>query len=147
MSTYYYYKLENKNIIPDDAINFHISLSNVEKLPELPQCLEMLKCNDNKLVELPELPGLLQYLYCYKNKLVELPYLPETLLDIKCYINKITELPELPVNIDNLECSYNNIKYLSLHNCQVIKNINSVIISRNPIYYSFNSVKEFQESL
>ena len=147
MSTYYYYKLENKNVIPDDATIFHISLSNVEKLPELSQCLKMLKCNDNKLIELPELPGLLQYLYCYKNKLVELPYLPKTIFDIKCYINKLTELPELPNEIENLECSYNNIKYLSPHNCQIIKNINSVIISRNPIYYGFNDIEKFKESL
>jgi hypothetical protein len=66
-----------------------------------------------------------------------------------CNNRKLTELPELPDGLDNLCCVNNNIKYLSQHNCEVIKNIKISCfgILGNPISEGFNTDEKFIESL
>jgi len=126
MSYTYYKKLDDKIKIPDDAIKFDCWSYNLRELPELPIGLIELKCYGNKLTELPELPKNLKELHCNHNKLVELPKLPDKL--------------------EVLDSTWNNIKYLSLNNCQIVKNVDLTIMN-NPISSGFASDREFQDSL
>ena len=53
----------------------------------------------------------------------------------------------IPIKLENLQCYNNNIKYLSPHNCKIIKNIEVVCIFENPIYDNFKDIWEFLDSL
>ena len=48
--------------------------------------LKIFDCNYCNLTELqlPDLPDLLTHLDCENNKLIELPYLPHTLIELNC---------------------------------------------------------------
>jgi len=122
---YYYKYLDDKSIIPEDAVKF-ICKNNLSELPEIPDGLITLGFSKNKLTGLQELP--------------------QTLLILWCHNNNLNELPELPLSLTQLFCYNNNIKYLSLHNCQIVKNILTGIL-QNPVSEGFNSDREFQESL
>jgi Leucine-rich repeat (LRR) protein len=98
------------------------------ELPELPVTLEELYCYQNELTELPELPQSLIILSCGTNNLTELPELPQSLIILGCGNNNLTALPELPITVETFDCRCNNIKYLSPNNCQVIKNIENIVI-------------------
>ncbi len=99
------------------------------------------------LTKLPELPNNIKQLHCYRNKLIYLPALPNKLIFLDCGYNKLTELPELPETLSGLWCENNNIKYLSQHNCEVIKNIHNLNILDNPVSNRFDDNKEFKDSL
>jgi len=166
---YSYNNLVDKSKIPDDASSFNCYWANLSKLPELPIILQYLICSHNKLVELPKLPDGLKNLGCIYNNLTELPELPKSIIGLNCYNNKLVELPELPDGLKNLDCGNNklvelpklpiniailrfagnNIKYLSPHNCSVIKNINCFNLSTlyNPVSSGFDRNEEFQASL
>ena len=75
-----------------------LDLSNLglNTLPQLPNNLETLLCNDNNLSELPTLPDNLERLYCQKNILTSLPPIPNSLIILNCENNKLTSLPPLP---------------------------------------------------
>ena len=146
MVLYFYEDLIDKNNIPDDTTEYRCGNNYLTKLPELPGKLERLYGSYNKFTELPELPLGLKFLSCEYNNLVELPELPLSLEVLFCYNNNFVELPELPINLEALDCYNNNIKYLSTHNCQIIKNIELEILY-NPVSDNFNSDKEFQDSL
>ena len=62
-----------------------------------------------------------------------------------CNNNNLTELPELPERIDTLECMYNNIKYLSLHNINIIKMMDPDFIEllHNPFSNGFETMEDF----
>ena len=79
--------------------------------------------------------------------ILELPVLPIKLVVLYCNENKLTALPELPEGLETLCCECNNIKYLSRHNCSVIKNIKYIVIIANPVSDGFISDKKFIESL
>jgi len=84
----------------------------VELPPNLPQSLQALYCNYNKLAELPpKLPQSLQILYCDSNNLVELPdNLPQSLQDLCCWNNKIIKFTsKFPQSLMILSCSNNKI--------------------------------------
>jgi Leucine-rich repeat (LRR) protein len=166
---YYYKDLRSKSIIPDDATKFdsfncgikklpelpnglielHCDFNKLTKLPKLPNGLVILHCQCNELVEIPELSQSLIKIYCDNNNLVELPELPKTLKICYCSGNKLVELPELPQSLEILHCNDNNIKYLSPHNCLIIKNLKKLCILENPIsdgYDIYNS-SEFKDNL
>jgi hypothetical protein len=119
--------VRNKKLLNDKTTCFNVNKQNVSELPELP-------------INLKEL-------HCYHNNLIELPALPNKLRFLDCTTNKLTELPELPETLTGLLCENNNIKYLSQHNCEVIKNIYSPEILNNPVSNGFDSNREFQASL
>ena len=145
------------SLIPDDAVELPKTLNrldckynNLTKLPELPDNLTYLDCWYNKLTELPDLPSELVILYCSYNKITELTVLPKTLDRLDCFCNLLTELPELPDMLTYLYFGMNNIKYLSPHNCMIIKHnikYNKFCIMYNPVSDSFNSNGQFQDSL
>ena len=126
---YYYEKILGEVNIAPGTIEFYCYNSDLDKLPELPGKLEKMSCSCNKLVELPELPQSLAYLYCDYNRLIA--------------------LPELPVIIIILHCQNNNIKYLSYHNCQIIKKLYPIDlrIINNPVSNGFYNSSNFRESL
>jgi hypothetical protein len=149
---YKYALLKDKTKVPDDAHKFMCYLqnfTNASDIPQLPPTLEVLDCHKNRLVNLPELPKKLIKLICLENLLIELPELPETLIVLKAQRNCLTELPELPQNIWCVWCTYNNIKYLTPHNCQIIKYVKILYIHHNPIFdrYDEKYVEGFRESL
>ena len=100
----------------------------------------------DNLMDKTELPDNTTIFICIYRGLTELPILNNILKCLYCYNNKLVELPELPQLIKQLYCTNNNIKYLSAHNCQIVKNIDLNILN-NPISFGFDSDKEFQESL
>ena len=67
-----------------------------------------------KLEYLPELPDTLLTLYCNNCGLKELPNLPEGLRHLKCSNNNLSSLPELPKSIVELRCYGNNLPYNNL---------------------------------
>jgi len=92
-----------------------LSHENLTELPELPQTLQILICNDNNLTQLPEtLPSNLKKLYCNGNNLNKLPEtLPDSLEILCCSNNNISQLPkELPKNLRKLYICNNNIQIL-----------------------------------
>ena len=89
MSEYHYDNLIDKNIIPDDCIEFSCWECNLSKLPVLPDGLKSLGCGINKIIELPELPNGLYELFCHYNKIIELSKLPDGLEVLICYNNPI----------------------------------------------------------
>jgi hypothetical protein len=119
--------VRNKKLLNDKTTSFNVNKQNISELPELPKNLKELHCYHNNLIELLALPNKLTFLDCTSNKLIELPELPETL--------------------SGLLCSRNNIKYLSQHNCLIIKNIYSPEILNNPVSDGFDCDEEFKASL
>ena len=87
------------------------SRCNLTELPELPDTLEVLYCQNNNLTELPKLPESIEILVCANNNLTSLPELPDTLLTLYCANNNLTSLPELPESLEILECEDNNLPY------------------------------------
>jgi Leucine-rich repeat (LRR) protein len=94
-----------------------------ELLNKLPNRLESLVCNNNKLTALPELlPEKLSFLNCSDNELTALPILvnnplkPNAIMNslfvFRCNNNRITQLPELPNFIKFLNCSNNELTNL-----------------------------------
>jgi Leucine-rich repeat (LRR) protein len=146
-----YNDLVDKTKIPDDTMHFNCSFRKLSVIPELSKLklLLTLECRENNLTELPELPQSLLWLYCCYNQLTELPELSQKLVTLWCSHNDLTELPELPTKLNMFCCSNNNIKYLSHHNCQVIKNLkyseNPVVavIIPNPVCDGFESELDF----
>lgn len=61
----------------------------MNKLPDLPETLLTLYCNNCGLNKLPELPKNLKHLKCSNNNLKELPELPESVTELRCYGNKL----------------------------------------------------------
>ena len=93
-----------------------LPFKNLIKLPELPDDLRELYCNNNRLIVLPELPNSLKYLSCDHNYLNILPQLPNSLKYLSCCKNSLTSLPkQLPVTLQQLECTHNRLTYLPDH--------------------------------
>jgi hypothetical protein len=119
-------------------------------LPILPNNLIKLDCSINLyLAELPELPESLIVIICNNCSITELPILPIRLKKLYCHTNNINELPELPISLKTFFCNTNNIKYLTPHNCEIIKNIGLMDFSilRNPISDGFDCNRKFKKSI
>ncbi len=67
-------------------------------MPNLPENLFGLLCNDNQLNSLPELPGTIRYLYCSNNPGIScLPMLPDSLEEFFLQNTSINCVPNIPV--------------------------------------------------
>src|ERR1700730_9140452 len=68
----------------------------LEILPDLPDFIKILKCNNNKLKYLPnKMPDSLQIIYCYNNKITKLPdKMPDSLQTIDCSNNPMAKLSD-----------------------------------------------------
>lgn len=88
----------NLNILNCDRCNL------IGSLPQLPNTLEELYCNENKLTSLvPEngtLPPKLKILQCMYNNLAYLPRLPNSLVDCFCNHNELVSLFPKDEDID-----------------------------------------------
>ena len=138
-STYYFNLIDDyKNTNIDNITKFYCIGKKLYHLPELPITLKYLNCQFNYLTMLPSiLPYNLEILYCSDNYLTGLPQiLPLSIKLLNCSKNYLTELPELPPEITQFICFNNNIKYLSLHNANIINNLienhKSINIDNNP---------------
>jgi Leucine-rich repeat (LRR) protein len=82
------------------------SKQNLVELPDLTMYvnLEILNCNNNKLIKLGKLPDSLLILYCCDNRLTELEDLPPNLRILHCANNNLTYLDNLPSTITFLSC-------------------------------------------
>ena len=97
--------------IKDGVEKINAFSANLTFLPELPNSLIELYCNNNKLTFLPKLPESLEILSCYNNKLESLPKLPESLETLYCSRNKLKYLPKLPESLKTLGCHNNPLEY------------------------------------
>jgi hypothetical protein len=75
--------------------------------------------------------------------------IPDDTTEFNCCQEWLYELPELPQKLTRLRCYNNNIKYLSSHNCQMIKNMDSMKldITENPVFDGYECKQDFQDSL
>ena len=103
----------NLNVLPNFPNNVkHLNCNNnTLKAINLPENLISLQCDNNNLTELL-LPFNLTHLHCSDNNLKRL-ILPPTLIVLKCNDNDITSL-NLPHNLKFLDCAENNLKELIL---------------------------------
>lgn len=84
-------------IIPRNITSLIILPIDLNKLPELPDSLQYLKCSNNPIKELPEeLPFRLKVLICENCKLTNLPRLPNTLEYLNIRNNSIYDIRSLP---------------------------------------------------
>ena len=67
----------------DDGI-LGVSWLNITSLPELPETLTELYCENTQISVLPKLPDTLTHLWCWNTQLSVLPKLPETLIMLDC---------------------------------------------------------------
>ena len=87
----------------DDGI-LGVSWLNITSLPELPETLTELYCENTQLSVLPKLPETLTHLYCNNTQLSVLPKLPETLKELSCSNTQLSVLPKLPDTLTHLWC-------------------------------------------
>ena len=87
----------------------HNSITN---LPELPNTLGELYCNENNISFIKNLPTNLKRLDCRGNKLRMLPKLPPGMVMLLCGRNQLNALSALPRNLDTLMCNNNNLNSL-----------------------------------
>lgn len=104
---------------------FDVTGMNLTSLPELPDSIKYVICNENQLTSLPTLPYYLKVLSCSENKLVELPDLPESLSELHCVDNLLKKLPELNEALISLHCGRNRLhqlpalnKWLGILDCE-----------------------------
>jgi Leucine-rich repeat (LRR) protein len=117
-----------------------LSYLGLRQLPSLPETLENLYCNENKLTSLPILPANLLILDCSNNKLTSLPTLPESLIYLFCYENRLPpemdtrmgesmedyiarvralqEGDDTPTNVREKDVNANARNYISYNNIQ-----------------------------
>jgi Leucine-rich repeat (LRR) protein len=71
----------------------------LQRLPELPEGLEILRASNCGLSKCPKLPSTLKYLYIHNNYINELPELPPGLEVLSIFNNCIKDLSSLPSSI------------------------------------------------
>ena len=108
---------EPETILNTENLGLFVNNSNLENLDDflidnqLPENLQDLECNNNRISELPELPPDLVWLSCNNNELEILPSLEYTsLTHLYCYENNLNSLPELPESIIEVDCTNNLIE-------------------------------------
>lgn len=118
-------------------------------LPDLPDGIKFLWCENNLLTNLPVLPAL-KILNVSHNLLTELPSLPETLLNLHCDNNQIKVLPPLPESLVFLSCLGNPIDVVP----ELPPNLRTLYVSHpthlptlhknltNPLFYSLKRLDD-----
>jgi|UniRef100_A0A6C0H1A6 Leucine-rich repeat (LRR) protein len=109
--------------LQNNSLKLDLSNLNLEYLPNLPENLIELYCDQNQLILLPDnLPKNLCILNCSFNKLKFLPNLPNNLEYLYCNNNNLLSLPnEFPNTIKGFDCRHNNLKFLPYINNKNIK--------------------------
>jgi len=109
--------------LPNNLQILNCDGNKLTSLPNLPHTLISLQCRFNKLESLPDLSLLinLKVIRCKKNRLTSLPTLPNSLQRLDCSFNQLTNLPDLPNNLKFLECMNNNITSLHIGNLVNLK--------------------------
>ena len=102
------------HILPDSLEKLYCDNNRLTSLPNLPNLLKELDCSYNRLTsfDYTQLPNSLKYLGCSNNKLTSLPDLPDSLKYLYCYENKLTKLLKLPNSLIELNCSKNQLTLL-----------------------------------
>ena len=90
--------------------NLDVSWLKITSLPELPETLTHLRCNNTQLSVLPKLPETLTHLVCWNTQLSVLPKLPETLIRLDCSDTQLSVLPKLPETLTYLNCDDTPLK-------------------------------------
>ena len=116
--------------LPQNLKELYCDNNQLTSLPTLPQNLKKLYCYNNQLTSLPTLPQNLEILGCYDNQLACLPTLPQNLKELYCYDNQLACLPTLPQNLKELDCSNNKLTLLPL----LPQNLEELYCVNNPIY-------------
>lgn len=98
--------------IPDSIDDLSCEYNRLTCLPALPDSIATLWCDNNLLTSLPKLPASLTYLSCVGNRLTCLPELPTTLKYLSCDENFLTSLPNLPPSLVMLSCEENSLASL-----------------------------------
>jgi len=104
--------------IPDDFLmslenlySLNVSYNLLLELPEVPDSLGVLICNNNFLTKLPlELPDRMTSLICFNNQITNIFELPLYLVNFQCGNNLLMRLPQLPRNLITFHC-FNNPGY------------------------------------
>ena len=98
--------------LPETLKILYCQENQLTSLPSLPQTLKKLICTHNQLTSLPPLPNSLKILWCNDNQLTSLPPLPDTLKVLLCQNNQLIFLPNLPESLRELYCSDNRLTSL-----------------------------------
>jgi hypothetical protein len=154
-----------------DILN--ISYQNLKALPEIPENIKILICNNNQIENIEYLPKNVLYLDCSFNNLKDFNFIkdtnlhsliikgnkdtkieaiPNSLKFLDCSFCKIRSLPYLN-NIDVLICKGNKLVNLTLNNSiqnldaskNLLVNINKFPINMNIINLSNNKLREIPE--
>uniref|UniRef100_A0A6C0I691 Uncharacterized protein n=1 Tax=viral metagenome TaxID=1070528 RepID=A0A6C0I691_9ZZZZ len=100
-------------VIPEidrDWITIICNDNRLVELPDFPESVQEIECNNNMLSSLPPNVGKLDlyHLECCDNQIVKLPRrLPENLEHFRCSNNRIVKMPELPEHLKQLDCRGN----------------------------------------
>jgi hypothetical protein len=139
-----------------DNINDNIEFISVHNknvvINSLPSNLKVLHISDTDLELLPDLPNTLEDLTVYNNNITELSYFPPNLKFCSIPNNNLLEIPEMPKSLLFGLFFDNNIKYLSYENIQHIIHaykktgkLNDFQFSNNPILIGFDNILEMLE--
>jgi hypothetical protein len=84
-----------------------LNLSNLglKKLPNIPEGITILKCDNNEISLIDNLPNSLIELYCSNNKIRKLENLPKNLIKLECKNNYLTHL-YLPPSVKIVSSKY-----------------------------------------
>lgn len=102
-------------VLPDTIEILHIEVNRIKYIEKLPKNLRILKCGMNPIYELPELPEKIEHLECYECKrlcvLPELEHL-HNLKKIEIRGTSLLRLPNLPKDIKTLYIPQNKLIHL-----------------------------------
>lgn len=93
-----------------------MSMCGITEMPELPQNLQILKFNDNKIFTLPKLPDTLHSLMGKNNRISEFPDITHCFLleDIDLSGNDIVELnTAIPSNMQTIDIDFNRLRVIN----------------------------------
>ena len=104
-------------------------------MPDLPNLLKGLYCDNNELKKLPKLPNSLKVLYLCHNKITSLPDLPDNI--------KLKFIQDIPINSISYYNNFNLIGGKTYYEFYTI--IESIDSNLNIINYPFNPITNQQE--
>mgnify|MGYP003968034811 FL=1 len=136
-------------VIPPNLEKFECSCCYLSKLPKLPKGLKELRCVANNLSYLPDdLPESLEAIWCNENKMVDLfenyetvefNYMLPNLKTLCCHHNPLTYIPCMPDSLTYLSCKNCSIESFS----KLSNSLNYMDCSDNKLTY----LEDLPESL
>lgn len=96
--------------LPQELEFLSLDGNKIDSLSQLPPTLKRLLVDDNNLKGLPDsLPEGLEWLFCQRNRLSMVNRLPQHLKRLSCAFNQITNLPSLGDTLEDLNCAFNKL--------------------------------------